>query len=96
MQEQQLLSALNRLVDAENLVNVALEQTGRWEQGELLQIKAKVQIAQGQFKNGLETYTHLLAVLQVKKKSFNAENSVTKVSSWFICSQMKLYSCSLV
>ncbi|KAL5711947.1 hypothetical protein ACHQM5_014168 [Ranunculus cassubicifolius] len=73
-----ILSAQNRFVDAETLINVALEETGRWEQGELLRTKAKLQIAQGQLRNALETYTHLLAVLQVKNKSFNSENNVIK------------------
>lgn len=65
-----IVSAQKRFGDAETLINVALEQTGTWEQGELLRTKAKLQIAQGHLKDALETYTHLLAVLQVKNKSF--------------------------
>ncbi|XP_008438486.1 protein NPGR2-like [Cucumis melo] len=64
-----ILSAQKRFVDAETVLNAALEQTGKWEQGELLRTKAKLQIAQGQLKNGIETYSHLLAIIQVQNKS---------------------------
>lgn len=65
-----ILSAQKRFVDAENIINGALDQTGKWDQGELLRTKAKLQVAQGQVKKAIETYTHLLAVLQVQLKSF--------------------------
>lgn len=64
-----ILSAQKWFVDAETVLNAALEQTGKWEQGELLRTKAKLQIAQGQLKNGIETYSHLLAIIQVQNKS---------------------------
>lgn len=64
-----ILSAQKRFVDAETVINAALNQTGKWDQGELLRTKAKLQIAQGQLKNAVETYTHLLAILQVQHKS---------------------------
>ncbi|EEF33550.1 protein NPGR2 [Ricinus communis] len=65
-----ILSAQKRFVDAETVVNAALDQTGKWDQGELLRTKAKLQIAQGQLKNAIQTYTHLLAVVQVRTKTF--------------------------
>ncbi|KAJ6790774.1 protein NPGR2 isoform X1 [Iris pallida] len=65
-----ILSAQKRFLDAETIVNAALDQTGKWSQGELLRTKAKIQIAQGQLKNAVETYTHLLAVIQLRTKSF--------------------------
>ncbi|WOL09955.1 hypothetical protein Cni_G18709 [Canna indica] len=65
-----ILSAQKRFVDAETIINVALEQTGKWSQGELLRTKAKIQIAQGQLKNAVETYTHLLAIIQLRTKTF--------------------------
>ncbi|KAG6476357.1 protein NPGR2-like [Zingiber officinale] len=65
-----ILSAQKRFVDAETIINAALEQTGKWNHGVLLRTKAKIQIAQGQLKNAIETYTHLLAVIQLKTKSF--------------------------
>lgn len=67
-----ILSAQKRFVDAETIINAALDQTGRWDQGDLLRIKAKLQVAQGQIKNSVETYTQLLAVLQVQLKSFGS------------------------
>ncbi|XP_022145897.1 protein NPGR2-like isoform X2 [Momordica charantia] len=64
-----ILSAQKRFVDAETVLSAALEQTGKWEQGELLRTKAKLQIAQGRLKSGIETYSHLLAIIQVRTKS---------------------------
>ncbi|KAM3326200.1 protein NPGR2 isoform X1 [Capsicum chacoense] len=65
-----VLSAQKRFLDAETVINVALEQSGKWDHGELLRTKAKLQIAQGQVKNAIETYTQLLAILQVQRKNF--------------------------
>ncbi|KAL7200931.1 hypothetical protein ACSBR1_032784 [Camellia fascicularis] len=67
-----VLSAQKRFLDAETIINAALDQTGKWDQGELLRTKAKLQIAQGQLKNAIETYTQLLAVLQIQNKSFGS------------------------
>ncbi|KAF8388258.1 hypothetical protein HHK36_026924 [Tetracentron sinense] len=75
-----ILSAQKRFVDAETIINAALDQTGKWDQGELLRTKAKLQIAQGQLKNAIKTYTHLLAVIQVQSKSFGAGNKLLKGS----------------
>ncbi|KAI3449806.1 hypothetical protein Pfo_006471 [Paulownia fortunei] len=65
-----ILSAQKCFLDAETIINVALDQTGIWDQGELLRTKAKLQIAQGLVKEAIETYSQLLAVLQVQRKSF--------------------------
>ncbi|CAN4093211.1 unnamed protein product [Withania somnifera] len=64
-----VLSAQKRFLDAETVINVALEQSGNWDHGELLRTKAKLQIAQDQVKNAIETYTQLLAILQVQRQS---------------------------
>lgn len=74
-----ILSAQKRFLDAETVINAALDQTGKWDQGELLRTKAKLQIAQGRLKNAIETYTHLLAVLQVRTKSFGGRKKLLKV-----------------
>lgn len=66
------LSAQKRFFDAETVINAALDQTGKWDQGELLRTKAKLQVAQGKVKKAIETYTQLLAVLQVQLKSFGS------------------------
>ncbi|TXG63867.1 hypothetical protein EZV62_010861 [Acer yangbiense] len=65
-----ILSAQKRFGDAETIITVALEQTGKWDQGELLRTKAKLQIAQGHLKSAMETYTQILAVFQVQSKTF--------------------------
>lgn len=65
-----ILSAQKRYMDGESIVNAALEQTGKWDQGELLRTKAKLLIAQDELKGAIETYTQLLAVFQVQSKSF--------------------------
>ncbi|XP_044500018.1 protein NPGR2-like isoform X2 [Mangifera indica] len=74
-----ILSAQKQFVDAETVINAALDQTGKWEQGELLRTKAKLQIAQGRLTDAIETYTHLLAVLQVRKKHLGAGKNLLKV-----------------
>ncbi|XP_052188651.1 protein NPGR2-like isoform X2 [Diospyros lotus] len=73
-----ILSAQKRYVDAVNIINAALDETGKWDQAELLRTKAKLQIAQGQLKDAIETYTHLLAVLQVQSKNFGVQKKPLK------------------
>lgn len=74
-----ILSAQKRFSDAETIINAALDQTGKWDQGELLRTKAKLQLAQGQLKSATETYTQLLAVLQVQSKTFSSAKKLQKV-----------------
>ncbi|KAG9446890.1 hypothetical protein H6P81_013018 [Aristolochia fimbriata] len=73
-----ILTAQKRFPNAEMAINAALEQTGKWDQGELLRTKAKIQIARAQLKDAIETYTHLLAVLQVRSKSFGTGKRLLK------------------
>ncbi|KAL9410946.1 hypothetical protein AB3S75_044675 [Citrus x aurantiifolia] len=73
-----VLSAQKQFADAESVINDSLDQTGKWDQGELLRTKAKLQIAQGRLKNAIETYVNLLAVLQFRKKSFSAGKNLVK------------------
>ena len=74
-----ILSAKKRLKDAETIINAAIDQTGKWDQGQLLRTKAKLQIARGRLKQAIKTYTHLLAVLQVQRKSFGSGMKFLKV-----------------
>ncbi|TVU30404.1 hypothetical protein EJB05_22025 [Eragrostis curvula] len=67
-----ILSAQKQFADAETIVDAALDQTGKWSQGDLLRTKAKIQAAQGQFGNSVESYTQLLAIIQLRAKSFSA------------------------
>ncbi|PQQ20643.1 protein NPGR2 [Prunus yedoensis var. nudiflora] len=78
-----ILSAQKRFVDAETIIEAALDQSGKWEQGELLRTKAKLQIAQGQFKNAIATYTQLLAFLQVQSKSYGYGKKLLKSNGNF-------------
>ncbi|GAV89997.1 TPR_1 domain-containing protein/TPR_8 domain-containing protein, partial [Cephalotus follicularis] len=73
-----ILSAQKRFADAVAVINAAVDQTGKWEQGELLRTKAKLQIAQGQLKNAIQTYTKLLAILQVQTKSLGFGKKLLK------------------
>ncbi|KAI3749556.1 hypothetical protein L2E82_20170 [Cichorium intybus] len=74
-----ILSGQKRFLDGETIINAALDQTGKWDQGELLRTKAKLQIAQGEVKNAIHTYTQLLAVLQVHNKSFRTQKKNLEV-----------------
>ncbi|KAL4294669.1 hypothetical protein AHAS_Ahas18G0251200 [Arachis hypogaea] len=80
-----VLSAQKRFLDAESIINAALDQTGKWDQGDLLRTKAKLQIAQGQLKSAIETYTQLLAVLQVHmSQSFTLDCSMAITTSYTV------------
>ncbi|XP_071715798.1 protein NPGR2-like isoform X2 [Rutidosis leptorrhynchoides] len=74
-----ILSGQKRFMDGETVINAALEQTGKWDQGELLRTKAKLQIAQGQVNNAIKTFSQLLALLQVQNKSFLAQTKILEV-----------------
>ncbi|GAB2281803.1 hypothetical protein Dimus_016369 [Dionaea muscipula] len=71
-----ILSAKKQFMDAEIVINAAIDQTGKWDQGELLRTKAKLQIAQGHLRNAIETYTQLLAAFQVQSKSLQPETNL--------------------
>ncbi|XP_051118584.1 protein NPGR2 [Andrographis paniculata] len=75
-----ILSAEKCYGDAETIINAALDQTGLWDQGELLRTKARLQIAQGLVNEAIETYSHLLAALQVQRKSFGSFQKVKDYS----------------
>ncbi|KAF8114474.1 hypothetical protein N665_0036s0009 [Sinapis alba] len=73
-----VLSAQKRFSDAETIVDAALNETGKWEQGKLLRLKAKLRLAKGEVKDAIQTYTQLLAVLQVQSKSFTSAKKLPK------------------
>ncbi|KAH6822117.1 no pollen germination related 1 [Perilla frutescens var. hirtella] len=74
-----IASAEQRLLDAEAIVDLALDETGSVEQLELLRIKALVQIAQEQPKQAIETYRILLALIQGQGE--NHGNSIDEVEA---------------
>jgi ATP-dependent RNA helicase DHX36 len=84
-----IMSAQKRFEDAECIVNAALDQTGKWSQGDLLQTKAKIQIAQGQFRKAIETYTQILALIQIRMKSFGAGFSMLQVAIFIFKSNLE-------
>ncbi|XP_020236117.1 protein NPGR2 [Cajanus cajan] len=73
-----ILSAQKQFLDAESIINAALDETGKWDQGHLLRTKAKLQIAQGQLRSAIETYTQILAVLQIQSKGFGSGKKLYK------------------
>ncbi|MBA0733193.1 hypothetical protein Gogos_017229, partial [Gossypium gossypioides] len=73
-----VLSAQKRFVDSETILNASLDQTGKWDQRELLHTKAKIQLAQGQLKNAFDAYTQLLGILHVQNKSFGSGKKLHK------------------
>lgn len=75
-----ILSAQKRFIDAETIINAAIDQTGKWSQAELLQTKAKIQIAQGQLKKAVETYTNLLAVIRLRTKNLAVGMKCSKIT----------------
>nr|XP_043632481.1 protein NPGR2-like [Erigeron canadensis] len=76
-----ILSAQKQYFEAENIIDCAIDETGQWDHGDLLRTKAKLQIAQGNLKSGIETYTRLLAVIQVRSKSFSTYKNLSKKRS---------------
>ncbi|KAJ6711100.1 PROTEIN NPGR2 [Salix koriyanagi] len=74
-----ILSAQRQYKDAETIINAALDQTGKWDQGELLRTKAKLQIAQGQLESGIASYIQLLAVLRIQSKSLGLGTKLYKI-----------------
>ncbi|CAF2069322.1 hypothetical protein HID58_040916 [Brassica napus] len=73
-----VLSALKRFSDAETIADAALNETGKWEQGKLLRLKAKLRLARGEVKEGIKSYTEVLALLQVQSKSLNSSKKLPK------------------
>lgn len=62
-----VLSAEQRLKDAETIIEFALDEATRLDKLELLRLKAVLQIAQQQPKQAIETYRLLLALIHSQK-----------------------------
>ncbi|XP_040939953.1 LOW QUALITY PROTEIN: protein NPG1-like [Gossypium hirsutum] len=65
-----ILSAQQRFAEAEVVIDAALDETGKWEQGPLLRLKAKLKVSQSRPMEAIETYRYLLALVQAQRKSF--------------------------
>lgn len=81
-----ILSAQKRYVDAEHILDAALDEAGKWDHAQLLRTKAKLQIVQGHLTDAVKTYTKLLALVQVQRKSFHLQKRLLQVMSFRIAS----------
>jgi tetratricopeptide (TPR) repeat protein len=79
----QILSAQQRFSEAEVVIDAALDETAKWEQGPLLRLKAKLKTSQSLPMDAIETYRYLLALVQAQRKSFGPLRSVSQVSCFF-------------
>ncbi|XP_057469297.1 protein NPGR1 [Actinidia eriantha] len=63
-----IVSAEQRFKDAETIIDLALDETERIDQFELLRLKAVLQVAQERPKHAIETYRMLLALIQAQRE----------------------------
>jgi len=61
------------------VTDTALDETTKWEQGELLRIKAKLKVAQSLPIDVVGAYRLLLALVQARRKSFGSLRSSSQV-----------------
>ncbi|XP_011026195.1 PREDICTED: tetratricopeptide repeat protein 7A [Populus euphratica] len=73
-----ILSAQQRFSEAEVVIDAALDETAKWEQGPLLRLKAKLKTSQSLPMDAIETYRYLLALVQAQRKSFGPLRSVSQ------------------
>lgn len=66
-----ILSSQKRFSEAQVVIDAALDETAKWEQGPLLRMKAKLKIFQSLPLDAIETYRYLLALVQAQRKSFS-------------------------
>lgn len=74
-----VLSAQQRFSEAEVVIDAALDETAKWDQGPLLRIKAKLKISQSNPTEAVETYRYLLALVQAQRKSFGPLRTLSQV-----------------
>jgi tetratricopeptide (TPR) repeat protein len=68
-----LLTAQERHSEAELVLEAATDKSSRWEQGRLLQTRAKIQMATGQPLRAVHTYRQLLTLVNASHSSFSFE-----------------------
>ncbi|KAM7278078.1 hypothetical protein ACFE04_005212 [Oxalis oulophora] len=74
-----VLSAQQRFSEAEVVIDAALDETAKWEQGPLLRLKAKLKICRSQPMDAIETYRYLLALVQAQRKSIGSLRSLSQI-----------------
>ncbi|KAJ4834863.1 Protein npg1 [Turnera subulata] len=93
-----VLSAQQRFSEAEVVIDAALDETAKWEQGPLLRLKAKLKTFQSRPMDSIETYRYLLALVQAQKKTFGSVRSVSKaeddrVGEYDVCEHIMPLKC---
>ncbi|KAL9229904.1 hypothetical protein vseg_005321 [Gypsophila vaccaria] len=73
-----ILSSQKRYSEALMVIDAALDETAKWEQGPLLRMKAKLKVFQGLPMDAIETYRHLLGLVQAQRKSFGPAKCKTQ------------------
>ncbi|KAK8673630.1 hypothetical protein V6N13_111952 [Hibiscus sabdariffa] len=74
-----ILSAQQRFAEAETVTDAALDETGKWEQGPLLRLKAKLKVSQLRPMEAIDTYRHLLALVQAQRKALGPMKTDSQV-----------------
>ncbi|GMI68496.1 no pollen germination 1 [Hibiscus trionum] len=74
-----ILSAQQRFAEAEVVTDAALDETGKWEQGPLLRLKAKLKVSQLQPMDAIDTYRLLLALVQAQRKALGPMKTDSQV-----------------
>ncbi|XP_074307723.1 protein NPG1 [Silene latifolia] len=74
-----ILSSQKRYSEAQVVIDAALDETAKWEQGPLLRMKAKLKIFQSKPLDAVETYRYLLALVQAQRKSFGPVKNNSQV-----------------
>lgn len=76
-----IASAEQNFKEAETIVDLAIDDTGKVDHLDFLRLKALLQVAQGQPRNAIDTYRILLAMIQAQKelKSWSTSSEVKAV-----------------
>ncbi|XP_074584658.1 protein NPG1-like [Curcuma longa] len=74
-----VLSAQQRYSEAQIVTDAALDETGKWEQGPLLRIKAKLKVVQSLPVDAVEAYRMLLGLVQAQRKASGSFKNSTEL-----------------
>ncbi|GAB2233631.1 hypothetical protein Droror1_Dr00002858 [Drosera rotundifolia] len=85
-----VLSAQQRFSEALVVIDAALDETAKWDQGPLLRMKAKLKMVQSLPRDANEAYRHLLALVQAQKRyglpqkgfHLSKDDSVSEFDVW--------------
>ncbi|KAK6917995.1 hypothetical protein RJ641_016417 [Dillenia turbinata] len=74
-----VLSAEQRFLEAQAVIDAAVDETAKWEQGSLLRIRARLKSLQSLPIDAVETYRILLALVQAQRKSYGPPRYTSQV-----------------